>query len=255
MTMEPEMSTEAALAMDKFVLRGEAAKYVLFQRTQYIKYANDRLVIGVDKRIPLPVFNTAVRIEGALNQSSIAEQYFSEMNAEFASIRPHLPEPCAAWMDIGCGIGGIDALIWAHCANGRAADLPEVYLLDKTETAGKVWYGFKDTGAFYNSLPASKAFLADNGVEADRIHLIEVFEDSSIPIARNLDLVLSLISWGFHYPVETYLDRVHELLRPRGRMIIDVRKGTDGLERIAAKFSSVTTVVDTDKYHRVVAIK
>ena len=250
------IGNETDLGMDTFVLRGEAAKYVLFQRTQYIKYANDRLVMGIDRRVPLPVFNTAVRIEGALNQSLIADQYFAEMKTEFASIRPHLPETCAAWMDIGCGIGGIDVLIWEHYAKGRASDdCPDVYLLDKTATAGKVWYGFKNTGAFYNSLPAAKAFLADNGVDAGKIHTLEASDDNAIAMDRSLDLVLSLISWGFHYPVETYLDRVHALLRPHGRLLIDVRTDTDGFARITDKFSSATSVLDTDKYRRVLAVK
>jgi SAM-dependent methyltransferase len=253
--MENVMDDQAAIGIEKFVLPGEAAKYVLFQRTQYIKYANERLVIGIDKRIPLSVFNTAVNIEAALNRPSIAKLYFAEMKHEFATIADHLPASCGAWMDIGCGIGGIDAMIWDHYARAGASELPEVYLLDKTETAGKVWYGFKSFGAFYNSLPATKAFLVHNGVKSEKIHLFEAKGDNTIAIERDLDLVLSLISWGFHYPVETYLDRVHELLRPQGRLIIDIRKGTDGIDRIAAKFSSATSVYQTEKYHRVLAIK
>lgn len=55
-----------------------------------------------------------------------------------------------------------------------------------------------------------------------------------------LDLVISLVSWGFHFPVSTYLDQVHDLLREGGRLILDLRKRKDQ---------------DTWKYNRVVAIK
>jgi hypothetical protein len=38
-----------------------------------------------------------------------------------------------------------------------------------------------------------------------------------------LDLVLSTISWGFHYPLSTHLPQVAAKLRPGGRIIVDLR--------------------------------
>ena len=51
------------------------------------------------------------------------------------------------------------------------------------------------------------------------------------------------------------LDRVHELLGPGGRLILDVRKETDGRAKVEAKFDEVSVAVTAEKYERLVAIK
>ena len=68
-----------------------------------------------------------------------------------------------------------------------------------------------------------------------------------------LDLVISLISWGFHYPVAVYADQVREILRPGGRVILDVRKGTDGREQLEARFPRVLQISETRKKERLCA--
>ena len=80
-------------------------------------------------------------------------------------------------------------------------------------------------------------------------------DQNEIRVEAKFDLVLSLISWGFHYPVETYLARVHEILRPGGHLIMDVRKKTDGMDQIRARFETVEVLVDSKKYERIRAVK
>jgi len=81
-------------------------------------------------------------------------------------------------------------------------------------------------------LPASADSVLDIGcgVAESNIHLVETTKDNLVNIRCGIDVVISLISWGFHYPVETCLDRVHEMLNPGGRLILDVRKQTGGVE-------------------------
>ena len=50
------------------------------------------------------------------------------------------------------------------------------------------------------------------------------------------DVVISIISWGFHYPVSTYLEDVHEALVPGGVAILDIRNGTDGVAALRRRF-------------------
>ena len=97
--------------------------------------------------------------------------------------------------------------------------------------------------------------LSMNGVPEENIHLLEATDDNKIDIHQRLDLVISLISWGFHYPVSTYLDRVYELLQKNGCLIIDLRKNTEGLKELEWKFSSVTPYFETKTSLRVVAVK
>ncbi len=92
-----------------------------------------------------------------------------------------------------------------------------LYLLDKSQMTDQVTYGFKDRGEFYNSLDLTREILILNGVAERSIRILEARDDGGIDIDEGLDLVISLISWGFHYPVSIYLDRVHELLKPGGR--------------------------------------
>jgi SAM-dependent methyltransferase len=198
-----------------------------------------------------PLFKPAVRIEGLLRRRSVAPAYAADVQQEFASLAPHLPAPCRAVLDIGCGVAGVDVPLFAS----RSSEITDLYLLDRTTTAPRIFYGFAADGAFYNSLAVARRLLEDNGVPPGVIHLLEATPDGQIPIGRQLDLVISLISWGFHYPVATYLERVHALLRPAGRLILDVRKGLQGERELAKRFARVETVFDRGKVARLVATK
>ena len=70
-----------------------------------------------------------------------------------------------------------------------------------------------------------------------------------------MELVISLISWGFHYPIQTYLDQVFALLAKGGTMIIDVRKQTEGLDMLGKRFAKVDVILEKSKYWRVLASK
>jgi SAM-dependent methyltransferase len=132
---------------------------------------------------------------------------------------------------------------------------PVFYLLDKTEIERSVYYGLRSRGAFYNSLDVAKEMLVSNGVSEKCVQLIEATATNEIDIDREVDLVISLISWGFHYPVEAYLERVYDILAEGGSIIMDVRKGADGLGMLENALSKVNVIADHGKFQRVLAIK
>ncbi|HEY0606233.1 MAG TPA: class I SAM-dependent methyltransferase, partial [Herpetosiphonaceae bacterium] len=173
------------------------------------------------------------------------------MRREYQTFRQYLPERCNAVLDIGCGVAGIDAFIARHYP-GR--DL-RFFLLDKSEVEQNVFYLFKSQGAFYNSLAVARTLLTDNGIPPECVQLVEANDRNEINIDSQVDLVLSLISWGFHYPVATYLDRVRELLSDDGVLILDVRRGTGGLEDLRRAFRQIEIVQSADKFDRVLARK
>jgi hypothetical protein len=154
-------------------------------------------------------------------------------------------------LDIGCGVAGIDVYLNAHYQE----QTPRFYLLDKSQVEDQVFYGFKSHGAFYNSLETAQQMLVSNQIPTERITLLEANEAGEINIGGQIDLAVSLISWGYHYPVRTYLDRVHELLAPGGRLIMDVRRGTGGLEEIQSRFAEVRMISVDKKSDRLLAIK
>lgn len=234
----------------------EAVRYILFQRTEYSVTPITLLYRHLLNHLPfpLPVPNLVFPVEARLRKRSIKALYGRDMAREFASIAPFLPAGGSAILDIGCGVAGIDVLLHRHYAGRSAADRgPDLYLLDKTRTETSVYYMFKQRGAFYNSLEVARKLLVANGVPERRVHLLEATSRNEIAVQTKVDLVLSLISWGFHYPVETYVDRVRGLLADGGVVILDVRKGTAGVDALKRRFRQIDLVFERTKWYRLAA--
>ncbi len=232
----------------------DAVKFIMFQRTTLINDSGGKNPLGKLTRKFFPSYHLKRSIEeqAVSRAGEIKALYTKDMADEYAAIKDHLPVKCASVLDIGCGVAGIDVFIFQHYG---ASDKISFYLLDKTDVNSKVYYSFSEKGAFYNSLSTAKNLLTSNAVPASNIHTMEVSEDSSIETGESIDLVISLISWGFHYPVSTYLERVHEILSPGGSLILDVRKDTGGVEEIEKKFGNTSVITDFKKYQRILAVK
>lgn len=233
-----------------FQIPDKSLKYVLFQRTTYITALERLEKLGFKGYPSFLTYERAVALEAILRKNGIKKEYLDDLAVDFDTIKAALPENCVRMLDIGCGIAGIDLFISQHYQNNI-----DIYLLDKTHLEEKVFYMFKDRGAFYNSLALAKECLTSNNISSEKVHLREANEQNEIAIDTTLDLVISLISWGYHYPIETYLNRVFELLRLGGVLIVDVRKKTKGLDRIKEVFGDFDILVDAPKHSRIVAIK
>jgi SAM-dependent methyltransferase len=236
---------------EKFRIPDMAVKYILYQRTEYIALQKTLLFRALRKLVPSFNYNRMVVAEAMLRKSKIKDMYLDDMEKEYLSIKQYLPEKCTDILDIGCGVAGIDIFLNEHYRN-REIDF---YLLDKTQIDEGVYYLFEEKGSFYNSLSVAKELLTNKGVHADRVHLLEATENNEIILDGKVDLALSLISWGFHYPVSIYLKKVYELLNNDGRLILDVRKDTTGLELIAEIFGSYKVILEKRKLTRICATK
>jgi len=192
-----------------------------------------------------------VLLEAKLRNTRIKEMYLSGMEREYLSIRDFLPDNCSSILDVGCGMAGIDLFLNQHYLN---SDI-EFFLLDKTEIDESVYYMYTGKGAFYNSLDIANKILSENGVDSNKVHLLEADIENSIRIENNVDLVLSLISWGYHYPVSVYLDTVLNLLSEGGTLIIDIRKNTEGFDTVTQAFDTYRIIHESNKYYRVCARK
>ncbi len=228
----------------------ESTPYILLQRTQYMGPWRNRLFTAIDRVVPFAYYNRAVARFARQREGSVHSQYAVDMEQEYRTIAASLPETCASILDIGCGMAGIDLFLHRHY--DALNQSPRLCLLDKTAVESKVYYGFKGSGAFYNSLDLARQLLIQNGVPAGRVTTIEVPDSGSVDLPKPCDLVLSLISWGFHYPVEVYRDAVADALSESGVLILDVRTGTDGRESLAERFGRIESIVQTEKYDRLV---
>ncbi len=228
----------------------EAVSYILYQRTQYLRTASTLPYRLSHRLFPQATLRFTVGLESRLRREPVKDRYAKSMSNEYESLRPFLPSACAAVLDIGCGVAGVDPFIAQHYR-----EPVDFYLLDRTATDRRIVYEFRPRAAFYNSLQAAQRLLVLNGIPVERIHLLQADERNSVPVDREIDLVLSLLAWGFHFPVGTYLDRVHDLLSARGALILDVSRQSKGIEELKDKFASVEVILEREAYFRVLAKK
>lgn len=79
---------------------------------------------------------------------------------------------------------------------------------------------------------------AKNFIDGSLIDTVDADNfDSSVSGSAKFDLIISTISWGNHYPIQTYLKQVDRVLSKRGVLILDVRNGTGGIELLETKFA------------------
>ena len=238
-----------------------AVKFILFQRSQYLLWRRSsiiqRLARAMPKRLAFALealasnFNATVSLEALFTRKQVEKLFSDEMTIEYEQMKPYLPEHAHTILDIGAGVGGIDVILGKH----YTADRPMIYLLDKTEMPRKVYYGLTEKGCFYNSLELARELLLKNGILSEQIFVQEATDDNRIISDAKFDLIVSLISWGFHYPIPTYLDQVYDKLSNQGVLILDVRKHGNGIEQIQRKFRDTRIIFDAQKHVRMVAWK
>ena len=117
---------------------------------------------------------------------------------EIETFKNFLPKNVENIMDIGCGLGIINIEL-----NKIYNNKPNFFLLDKNRIDKKIKYGFSSNYESYNDLNETKNILLNNNINEECIHLFNVEED--IQINFKIDLVISLKSMGYHYPINTYI--------------------------------------------------
>jgi SAM-dependent methyltransferase len=236
--------------MKTITLPKKALPYVLYQRTEYLK--SNLLFAGLTYiGLVKPLYTWTVSMKSKLFAKQIAKSFEADMHSEYTRIAGDLPANARAILDIGCGVAGIDVLLSEHYRNQT-----DIYLLDKTAIDSRVYYGFEGRGSVYNSLALSQEILELNDVPKERIHTMEATDDNTLPaVSGGFDLVISLISWGFHYPVKTYIQQVYDALRPGGVLIFDIRSGTNGEDDVDFVFGSHSVVYESGKVLRIKAVK
>ena len=129
-------------------------------------------------------------------------------------------------LDIGCGFALYDNVLLEHYGY---PDRTHIYLLDKTtdevKKEGFKVGGFRPEGiSFYTNLECAKDILVANGASESNIHTMEVSDGVLNQLTTSsFDLVFSLLSYGHHYPVSTYLKDIKRILKKGGILILDLR--------------------------------
>ncbi|MBQ4824706.1 class I SAM-dependent methyltransferase [Leisingera sp. HS039] len=151
---------------------------------------------------------------------------------------PIAPERAA---DIGCGYAFASLLL--HRRYGCSIALIDI------EEGNSRHFGFEGEGAGYTSLETARAFLEKNGVPAGKITTINPKTEDTAALGA-FDLVISLASCGFHYPVGTYQDLFSSQISPGGGIVLDIRKGSGGIGAMKS-FGTVKVLAKHGKYSTV----
>lgn len=157
--------------------------------------------------------------------------YEADLVNTYQEIREHLPQICWGMLDIGSGLGGIDALIYRHYG-----DHPYVNLLDGEDDPPEM----KLHRETFNSMRVARDFLIKNGVRSDRFGYLTTRAEF---VVKPYDVVMSFGSWCFHYEPNVYLPLLLSGggLHSDSRIIVDVRNDRpdydqqlrEGLEQVA----------------------
>ena len=137
--------------------------------------------------------------------------FYRELN----TFKKFLPNKAENILDIGCGLGVIDIFL-----NKVFSNTSNFYLLDKNRIDKKIRYGFSSKYESYNDLNETKNLLLNNNVNKERINLFNV--DQNIEIKTKIDLVISLKSMGYHYPIDKYIELLQNCCTKETIFIYDV---------------------------------
>jgi len=230
-------------------LSAEERIFAALQRTDLLPEQGP--IIQRIRRLGIPWVSYEKFVEKAVteNPASIDSKFWAIMEKEAAAILPHIPAHSRRIVDIGAGLAGVDLVL------SRTISFDQIVLVDRTLKDRKVYYGFEEKAAFYNSLESARGLLIRYGVRPESIQIVDAPGDGVIPCpAGSVDVVISTISWGFHYPVSVYLESVTRILAENGVLIIDLRKGSSGFEDLLPYFH-VEIISRDKKSFRVVASK
>ena len=118
---------------------------------------------------------------------------------ELETFKAFLPDSAENVMDIGCGLGIINIYL-----NKFFNKKSNFFLLDKSRIDKKINYGFSSNYESYNDLNETKNILLENEVDSGSIYLFDV--EKKFQINKKMNLVISLKSMGYHYPINTYIE-------------------------------------------------
>ena len=159
---------------------------------------------------------------------------------EIEAIKDYLPKNVENIMDIGCGLGIINIYL-----NQIYNNQPNFFLLDKNRIDKEIKYGFSSEYESYNDLNQTKNLLLNNNINF--LHTIDVEKD--IKIENKIDLVISLKSMGYHYPIDEYLKLFRTCCDDNTCFIFDVSEGYYNASLLKKYFDVVDIIYEEKSIH------
>ena len=190
-------------------LNPKSKKLLLLQRNELLTARQNWLRKTFGRLIFTNFFVNYFQVQ---NFEKITEELFYK---EFITFKNYLPNSPENIMDIGCGLGIINIYL-----NEFFEKKPVFFLLDKNRVDRKIKYGFSSNYESYNDLNETKNILLNNNIDTNRINLFDV--EKQFLITKKMDLVISLKSMGYHYPINTYIELLRNCCTKNTVFIFDI---------------------------------
>tara|TARA_B100000123_G_scaffold262630_1_gene230887 strand:- start:175 stop:873 length:699 start_codon:yes stop_codon:yes gene_type:complete len=190
-------------------LNPKSKKLLLLQRNELLTETQNWLRKNFGRLIFTNFFVNYFQVQ---NFEKITEELFYK---EFKTFKNYLPNSPENIMDIGCGLGIINIYL-----NEFFEKKPVFFLLDKNRVDRKIKYGFSSNYESYNDLNETKNILLNNNIDTNRINLFDV--EKQFLITKKMDLVISLKSMGYHYPINTYIELLRNCCTKNTVFIFDI---------------------------------
>ena len=161
---------------------------------------------------------------------------------EIKLIKNYLPKKAENIMDIGCGLGIINIFL-----NKIYNNQTNFYLLDKNKIDKVIKYGFSSDYESYNDLKETRNLLINNDIKPSSINTLDVEKDFKID--AKIDIVISLKSMGYHYPIDQYLRLFQTCCDENTSFIFDVSEGYYNESLFKKHFESVDVIYEEKSIH------
>ena len=217
-------------------LNRKSRKLILLQRNELLSKKQKNLRRRFGRFIFTNVF---VNFFQKKNLSELTEHLFQQ---ELETFKSYLPKNINNILDIGCGLGVINIFL-----NRIYQNQLDFFMLDKDKIDRTIKYGFSENYESYNDLAETKNLLIKNGIKEEQIHLRNV--DKRIEINSKIDLIISLKSMGYHYPLENYLNLLKEICTKDTEFIFDFTGGRYNTEVINKYFELSKVIYEEESIH------
>jgi len=182
-----------------------------------------------------------------LKSNNLLESFITQTFAEIAQEVDNLMSRIShinnsAFISIGPGNGLFELILM------KKMEFSRVLLIDIEETNDHN-HGFNSKGSGYASLKSTKEFLTRNGIAEEKIILCNPTKQE-LP-EFNYDLLISILSMGFHYPCDEYVEFIIKNVNQDGIVVIDKRRSVNesGFDKLK-DFFKIEGVYDYKKHEQ-----
>lgn len=154
------------------------------------------------------------RVEQAVNPADVIAAFQTRTDRELPYLRDRLRSSRRV-LDIGCGPACTTTLL------ARELHWEMLYLMDANLGEKQHQY-HRRAPAPWQDMAVTAAIAVERGIA------FTILAPNPKLRGLTIDTIVSLLSWGHHYPVEEYLDLAKRSLGPGGRLILDLRRGRGG---------------------------